>query len=55
MSDTIAASVLHNLFGRFPTLSVATVESGGSWVPGLVEHLDKAFRSRGTARRSAAR
>jgi predicted TIM-barrel fold metal-dependent hydrolase len=46
-SDTIAALILHNLFGRFPTLSVATVELGASWVPSLVAHLDKAFRSAG--------
>jgi predicted TIM-barrel fold metal-dependent hydrolase len=46
-SDTIAALILHNLFGRFPTLSVATVELGASWVPALVDHLDKAFRSAG--------
>jgi predicted TIM-barrel fold metal-dependent hydrolase len=46
-SDTIAALVLHNLFGRHPTLAVATVELGASWVPALVEHLDKAFRSAG--------
>jgi predicted TIM-barrel fold metal-dependent hydrolase len=40
--DTMAALVLHNLFGRFPGIRVATVELGASWVPFLLHRLDHA-------------
>jgi predicted TIM-barrel fold metal-dependent hydrolase len=39
--DTIAAMVLHNLFGRFPNVRVASVENGSLWVPYLIKALDK--------------
>jgi predicted TIM-barrel fold metal-dependent hydrolase len=39
--DTMAALVLHNLFGRFPGLRVASVENGALWVPYLLKALDK--------------
>jgi predicted TIM-barrel fold metal-dependent hydrolase len=39
--DTMSALVLHNLFGRFPTLRVATVENGSLWVPYLLKAMDK--------------
>lgn len=40
--DTLSALVLHNLFGRFPRLKVATIELGASWVPYLMMRLDHA-------------
>jgi predicted TIM-barrel fold metal-dependent hydrolase len=40
--DTLAALVLHNLFGRFPGIRVVTVENGSAWVPALLKNLDKA-------------
>ncbi|HEV8298190.1 MAG TPA: amidohydrolase family protein [Acidimicrobiales bacterium] len=39
--ETIAALVLHNLFGRFPRVRVASVENGSLWVPYLLAALDK--------------
>jgi predicted TIM-barrel fold metal-dependent hydrolase len=39
--DTIAAMVLHNLFGRFPNVRVASVENGSLWVSYLMKALDK--------------
>jgi predicted TIM-barrel fold metal-dependent hydrolase len=40
--DTLSALVLHNLFGRFPRLKVATIEMGASWVSYLLTRLDHA-------------
>lgn len=40
--DTLTALVLHNLFGRFPKLKVATIELGCGWVPYLLKRLDHA-------------
>ena len=42
ISDTLCALVLHNLFGRFPQLRVATIEMGCGWVPYLMRRLDHA-------------
>jgi predicted TIM-barrel fold metal-dependent hydrolase len=39
--ETIAAFVLHNLFGRFPNVRIASVENGSLWVPYLMGALDK--------------
>jgi predicted TIM-barrel fold metal-dependent hydrolase len=39
--ETVAAMVLHNLFGRFPNIRVASVENGSLWVPYLLAQLDK--------------
>jgi predicted TIM-barrel fold metal-dependent hydrolase len=39
--ETISAFVLHNLFGRFPNIRVASVENGSLWVPYLLAALDK--------------
>jgi predicted TIM-barrel fold metal-dependent hydrolase len=39
--DTLSALVLHNLFGRFPGIRVATVENGSLWVPYLLKLMDK--------------
>jgi predicted TIM-barrel fold metal-dependent hydrolase len=42
---TLAALIFDNLFGRFPSLRVATIECGSGWVPYLLPRLDKAQRS----------
>jgi predicted TIM-barrel fold metal-dependent hydrolase len=42
--DTLAALVLHNLFGRFPDVRVVSVENGSSWVSGLLKGMDKAVK-----------
>lgn len=39
--DTVAALVLHNLFGRFPDLQVISLENGSLWVPYLAAAMDK--------------
>jgi predicted TIM-barrel fold metal-dependent hydrolase len=41
ISDTIAALIFHNLFGRFPGLRVASIENGSLWVPYLLKAMDK--------------
>lgn len=46
--DTMAALVLHNLFGRFPGVRVASLENGSLWVPYLLKAMDK---MRGMGRR----
>lgn len=45
ISDTMAALVLHNLFGRFPELRVLSVENGSRWVAPLLKVMDKAADS----------
>jgi predicted TIM-barrel fold metal-dependent hydrolase len=40
--DTLCALVLHNLFGRFPNIRVATIELGCGWVEYLMRRLDHA-------------
>jgi predicted TIM-barrel fold metal-dependent hydrolase len=42
--DTMAALVLHNLFGRFPEIQVLTIELGSKWVPPLLSAMDRAAR-----------
>lgn len=42
--DQIAATIFHNLFGRFPGLRFMVVEFGASWVPHLLTTLDKTWR-----------
>ncbi|GAA1827729.1 amidohydrolase family protein [Pseudonocardia ailaonensis] len=39
--DTLAACIMHNLFGRYPTLRVLSVENGSTWVPYLLNVMDK--------------
>jgi predicted TIM-barrel fold metal-dependent hydrolase len=39
--ETMAALVLHNLFGRFPKLRVVSLENGSLWVPYLLRAMDK--------------
>ncbi|MBY0401250.1 amidohydrolase, partial [Myxococcota bacterium] len=43
--DTLAALVLHNLFGRFPGLQAMSVENGSAWVPYLLRVMDKAEKT----------
>jgi len=42
ISDTIAALICHGVFDRFPSLRVATIESGSEWVHPLIKKLAKA-------------
>jgi predicted TIM-barrel fold metal-dependent hydrolase len=42
--DQIAIMVFHNLFGRFPGLRCMIVEYGASWLPRLLDTLDKIYR-----------
>jgi predicted TIM-barrel fold metal-dependent hydrolase len=50
ISDTLAALVLHNLFGRFPQLRVASLENGSSWVEDLLHQIDLAAKKGKTGR-----
>jgi predicted TIM-barrel fold metal-dependent hydrolase len=43
ISDTVAALICHGVFDRFPTLRVATIESGSEWVQPLLKKLGKAW------------
>jgi predicted TIM-barrel fold metal-dependent hydrolase len=45
ISDTLAALILHNLFARFPSLKIMSIENGAGWVPALLRGMDKAWRS----------
>ena len=40
--DTLAALILHNVFGRFPALQAISVENGSAWVSYLLRVMDKA-------------
>ena len=42
--DTMAAFVCHGLFDRFPKLRVASIETGGMYVPPLIEELTSTYR-----------
>jgi predicted TIM-barrel fold metal-dependent hydrolase len=44
ISDTLAALILHNLFGRFPRLRVASLENGSTWAEDLLHQLDLAAK-----------
>jgi predicted TIM-barrel fold metal-dependent hydrolase len=44
VEDTMAAFCCHGVFARFPKLRVASIESGGDWVAGFVEHLEDIHR-----------
>jgi predicted TIM-barrel fold metal-dependent hydrolase len=39
----VAALICHGVFDRFPTLRVATIESGSEWVQPLLKKLGKAW------------
>jgi predicted TIM-barrel fold metal-dependent hydrolase len=43
--DTLAALVLHNLFGRHPGVKVVSIENGSEWVGPLLKNMDKAAGS----------
>ncbi|MEZ5177836.1 MAG: amidohydrolase family protein [Acidimicrobiales bacterium] len=43
ISDTVAALICHGVFDRFPSLRVATIESGSEWVHPLIKKLGKAW------------
>jgi predicted TIM-barrel fold metal-dependent hydrolase len=40
VADTLAALILHNLFGRFPGVQVLSIENGSAWVAPLLRQLD---------------
>ena len=44
VADSVAALILHNLFGRFPDLTVLSIENGSSWVMPLLRQLDELSR-----------
>jgi predicted TIM-barrel fold metal-dependent hydrolase len=44
ITDTLAALVFHNLFGRFPRLRIVSIENGSLWVEPLLRDLDLAWR-----------
>jgi predicted TIM-barrel fold metal-dependent hydrolase len=52
--DTLTALILHNLFGRFPKIQVATIELGSSWLPYLLHRLDHIGGGGMTSRRITA-
>ncbi|MCH2173826.1 amidohydrolase [Myxococcota bacterium] len=43
ISDTMASLLCGGLFDRFPNLRLATIESGCSWVTGLLQSLKKVY------------
>lgn len=47
ITDTLAALIFHNLFGRFPNLTVASIEHGADWVPTLLRKMDRAVKMTG--------
>ncbi len=47
VNDTLAALIMHNLFGRFPALRIASIENGSAWVAPLLKRLDKAAKIAG--------
>jgi predicted TIM-barrel fold metal-dependent hydrolase len=40
----LANLILNNLFGRFPRLRMLSIENGSTWVPGLLQSMDKAAK-----------
>ena len=44
VADTMAALILHNLFGRFRKLQVLSVENGSGWVGPLLKKMESAVR-----------
>ncbi|MGX7681283.1 amidohydrolase family protein [Jatrophihabitans sp. DSM 45814] len=42
--DTMAALLLHNLFGRFPKVQVLSIEWGSAWIRPLMRLADKAAK-----------
>ncbi len=44
MEDTMTAFLCHGVFSRFPNLRVASIESGGDWVAGFLEHVADTYK-----------
>lgn len=44
LTDTLAAMVFHNLFGRFPDLKILSIENGSDWAEWFPKKMDKMFR-----------
>lgn len=44
INDTMAALILHNLFGRFPLLRVVSIENGSRWIHSLLKKMDSAIK-----------
>lgn len=44
-ANFLTAMILDGLFDQFPNLQCGVIELGASWVPGLLQNLDAAFRS----------
>jgi predicted TIM-barrel fold metal-dependent hydrolase len=44
MEDTMTAYLCHGIFSRFPQLRVASIESGGDWVAGFLEHVEDTYK-----------
>jgi len=44
MEDTMTAFLCHGVFSRFPKLRVASIESGGDWVAGFLEHVADTYK-----------
>ncbi len=44
MEDTMAAFLCHGVFSRFPRLRVASIESGGDWVAGFLDHVADTYK-----------
>ncbi|MGA4545859.1 amidohydrolase family protein [Uniformispora flossi] len=42
VTDTIAAMIFHNLFGRFPNLRIFSIENGSLWVAPFLRDIDVA-------------
>lgn len=42
VSDFYATAICHKIFERFPSLRLASVENGASWIPDLLHRLDDA-------------
>lgn len=48
IADTLCALVTGNLFGRFPKLTVLSLEFGSEWVTPLIKKMDRAARMCGS-------
>jgi predicted TIM-barrel fold metal-dependent hydrolase len=44
MEDTMTAYLCHGIFSRFPKLRVASIESGGDWVAGFLDHVADTYK-----------
>ncbi len=43
ISDALSAIICHGVLERHPTLKIAAVENGASWVPSLLKRFDKSY------------